>query len=431
MSEAARSQSERFVSVFFDGSIQASGAAPLKVTLANLRFPLTLSVNGGSPLEVVLAQQDSKAAKTKDAVWTAKLFTSDTVIQVRLAKRYRLQAFSFTLQVHAHERKAYKGPDKDSAEKFLKLFEPYRGRYSIRYKVRDSLPGVTAYEYATREERLSFPLIRSGLNGKQKVGFSLTHSTRVLGVELDAHGIPKAMRSAALSLMYDQLVQRIGSMPQLVEKSPRGLHCYWFLETRAPSELITQRIKKTLDGLPCEAGTAAEVLPTNNSTLSIPVITRFLDPKTFQSVSVDFEKVPRLTARQVFGKDLNREDLSGLASTRRSISLRKLARLEEIERPLLPIRAGSSNEAYKVLSVAYLRIFRGDVSQAAQRFLDLLTLSGYQGELLKPERIEAKFRSTSKNLKAKGFSFTGSSTCLLYTSPSPRDGLLSRMPSSA
>ena len=32
---------------------------------------------------------------------------------------------------------------------------------------------------------------------------------------------------------------------------------------------------------------------------------------------------------------------------------------------------------------------------------------------------------------AKENSFTGEETCLLYTSPSPRDGLLSRMPSSA
>ena len=38
-------------------------------------------------------------------------------------------------------------------------------------------------------------------------------------------------------------------------------------------------------------------------------------------------------------------------------------------------------------------------------------------------------------LLSEGFSFDGTndyiSTCLLYTSPSPRDGLLSRMPSSA
>ena len=31
----------------------------------------------------------------------------------------------------------------------------------------------------------------------------------------------------------------------------------------------------------------------------------------------------------------------------------------------------------------------------------------------------------------KGVEFIAANTCLLYTSPSPRDGLLSRMPSSA
>ena len=34
-------------------------------------------------------------------------------------------------------------------------------------------------------------------------------------------------------------------------------------------------------------------------------------------------------------------------------------------------------------------------------------------------------------LQARWFAFHGYSVCLLYTSPSPRDGLLSRMPSSA
>ena len=35
------------------------------------------------------------------------------------------------------------------------------------------------------------------------------------------------------------------------------------------------------------------------------------------------------------------------------------------------------------------------------------------------------------SLQGSGISPSGPSTCLLYTSPSPRDGLLSRMPSSA
>ena len=34
-------------------------------------------------------------------------------------------------------------------------------------------------------------------------------------------------------------------------------------------------------------------------------------------------------------------------------------------------------------------------------------------------------------VKSKDFYATSTNTCLLYTSPSPRDGLLSRMPSSA
>ena len=41
------------------------------------------------------------------------------------------------------------------------------------------------------------------------------------------------------------------------------------------------------------------------------------------------------------------------------------------------------------------------------------------------EDFESAKKKTSKEIKVSGFS------CLLYTSPSPRDGLLSRMPSSA
>ena len=37
----------------------------------------------------------------------------------------------------------------------------------------------------------------------------------------------------------------------------------------------------------------------------------------------------------------------------------------------------------------------------------------------------------SKNHQVNKFFFPWSNSCLLYTSPSPRDGLLSRMPSSA
>ena len=43
----------------------------------------------------------------------------------------------------------------------------------------------------------------------------------------------------------------------------------------------------------------------------------------------------------------------------------------------------------------------------------------------------ADMRHATMEAIAQAFAAAGISTCLLYTSPSPRDGLLSRMPSSA
>ena len=42
-----------------------------------------------------------------------------------------------------------------------------------------------------------------------------------------------------------------------------------------------------------------------------------------------------------------------------------------------------------------------------------------------------RLRLSAPKLKGTGLGLDANSVCLLYTSPSPRDGLLSRMPSSA
>ena len=56
----------------------------------------------------------------------------------------------------------------------------------------------------------------------------------------------------------------------------------------------------------------------------------------------------------------------------------------------------------------------------------------------KEDQIPKEFKQLAKDFADKGFITTSldnlvnwARTCLLYTSPSPRDGLLSRMPSSA
>ena len=49
-------------------------------------------------------------------------------------------------------------------------------------------------------------------------------------------------------------------------------------------------------------------------------------------------------------------------------------------------------------------------------------------ELSTPETIDAALREHQSKFQGMRFEYKA---CLLYTSPSPRDGLLSRMPSSA
>ena len=72
--------------------------------------------------------------------------------------------------------------------------------------------------------------------------------------------------------------------------------------------------------------------------------------------------------------------------------------------------------------------------------VSIFTLSGDREERLLDEQIECTFMWSTKDGDPVGVimnylwrdgKFWLTCTCLLYTSPSPRDGLLSRMPSSA
>ena len=60
-------------------------------------------------------------------------------------------------------------------------------------------------------------------------------------------------------------------------------------------------------------------------------------------------------------------------------------------------------------------------------------IKGFSESEVKNDKPIKEFKKEKKGLAAflKGKKFTYTLPCLLYTSPSPRDGLLSRMPSSA
>ena len=75
----------------------------------------------------------------------------------------------------------------------------------------------------------------------------------------------------------------------------------------------------------------------------------------------------------------------------------------------------------------------GTTIQFPDNFDDSQITSAIEKEIIPQLRREAEEEEQSRSSKAKDNTSLGSAfgTCLLYTSPSPRDGLLSRMPSSA
>ena len=60
----------------------------------------------------------------------------------------------------------------------------------------------------------------------------------------------------------------------------------------------------------------------------------------------------------------------------------------------------------------------------------LMMAYGFQSSLLGVRAVQEEFSLTATGFMMSGY-FVGYFICLLYTSPSPRDGLLYRMPSSA
>ena len=74
-----------------------------------------------------------------------------------------------------------------------------------------------------------------------------------------------------------------------------------------------------------------------------------------------------------------------------------------------------------------LQTTEAEVSVAAMPASTRVRLTGESPEILRVRQLVNHVSATDANVLLLG----ESGTCLLYTSPSPRDGLLSRMPSSA
>lgn len=387
----------RTISVYANGQplLSVEGQDSFSRKVEGVRFPLSVEVDGQS-IDWNWQQIPGKGSRA----------TGTTKDGSRIEATLRNGDNGFSLSVRYLPAKPYHKPDKGSAEQFCKIWEPFRGKYSIRFRQQETLPGFEGYGYLTKEDRLSYSLIKAGIHGKRRVGFYNTHSTRTVGLDIDWHQ-GKAYKGdkpgPELAALYSEVVRRVGSYPEVVFRSDRGLHLYWFLDHRAPGKLIEANLQKKLSGI--KKG-GVEILPTPDHSLRIPRFSDSVDPRTFEPASFKPESIKRLSPRELFDGGLSRDDLRKESKTRAS-SLRIQHRLEEIEASVRPVRIGSSNEAYKTLSVAYLRIFKGDLEKAADRLESILWQDGYKGELLSRKRILEKLKSTKANLSKRGFAFEG------------------------
>ena len=136
----------------------------------------------------------------------------------------------------------------------------------------------------------------------------------------------------------------------------------------------------------------------------------------------------------------------GLAGTPQEVENLLQSALPDIDRSSVEVASQLTNHTVRLVSDRLTVIREHDGALAPDR---LSTISHHEGpaeplahdehSTLQPwaqvfgQRVEREFGDTVEGFDATSFGFSvGLDTgCLLYTSPSPRDGLLSRMPSSA
>ena len=108
------------------------------------------------------------------------------------------------------------------------------------------------------------------------------------------------------------------------------------------------------------------------------------------------------------------------------------AAMKKVNQPILIVQGDLDRQvptahADKLATLAKARKKPGNVQVAKFPTLNHLLVPAKTGEVDEYSKLETK--AVSPEVSAKIAEWL--KTCLLYTSPSPRDGLLSRMPSSA
>jgi len=259
-------------------------------------------------------------------------------------------------------------------EQFVQRHTPYRNRYLCQYERRDLFSGEPEKSWMTKHEYLLDQTIDAALNGEITIACLAGTCTKVLGIDIDDH---KNLGMEYLLSVYDQTVQKVGSNPSLLCKSPRGLHAYWYIEQYLPTEILVMVAQQHLKGVP------VEIKPTMTTALRIPSQNTILDPATFRKIgkTVD-ETIAKATVyhyAELFEGQLHNYNPTRKQKRDRVISMRKAESLYNIEAQVVPMGFldGCSNQQFLELEQAY-RCAGLSIEEALDRFKLVLDRSyGY------------------------------------------------------
>ncbi|MHA2031465.1 MAG: hypothetical protein ACW99Q_18975, partial [Candidatus Kariarchaeaceae archaeon] len=235
-------------------------------------------------------------------------------------------------------------------------------------------------------------LVEEAVQGKLIVGYFTNTMPDYLGVDIDDHKVKASSDcciSPRLKSLYEQVVRCMSIIPNIVLRTPRGLHVYWFLEERLPSLVISRLATETLLRVQCE------VRPTTTLSLRIPNKNGFLDPHSLTPVrfNVDIKRYhPALLFGDKYLPDFQfSKNKRGGYKTDVQVSQQKI---REKENEFIPILNGDSNRMLNVLIPFYKRC-GFDLYSAISRIQRLLEQSpDYDGELKsRPDRLKQRVLS--------------------------------------
>lgn len=290
-------------------------------------------------------------------------------------------------------------------EDFINIYNPYRGKYvkKVPTKYIDDLFETDNLEWRFFNEPLRSQFIQLALDGIEIIAYFQRTFSNFLGLDIDDHtGTAWAGGTASYYLLdtYHSIIERLGFWPSILVQSPRGLHCYYFFDEKAPINTIEFTAKDRLSDLLNQK--RIEIIPTATKALRIPNNKCFINPKTSESIPPPKkEEIETFPIEWLIDKSFRTTIKKDKKKTQRKI-FQSLAKIENLERKYIPLIDGDTNVPFCHITIT-CRDAGFSIEQAVERFQRIVNNSIlYNGEFKdNPKRLRIRISSIYKNKRTK------------------------------